>query len=150
MTSAISNDQIVALYESSNGTLSIDELCEAFDGKWKPAAIKIALLNGSSLYRQKVKDGEATFDSNDKDTAMSVLRQLMISADSDVVKFRAATLVFDEVTGKRKATTTAKNMNFSVTLINQQMIAAEKAIEIAKSKIVEIDPRHKHLKEISA
>lgn len=147
MSTNPSNDQIVSLYESSGGTLTLEELAEAFDVKVQ--TIKIALLNGSPLYKSKVKEGTEEFSNDDKEAAKSVLRSLMISADSDVVKFRAANLIFDETTGKRKALGTAKNMNFSVTLINQQMVAAEKAIEIGKNKTVEVDPRHQHLKEIS-
>ncbi len=144
----ISNDQVVSLYESLEGNISIEDLVEAFDGAYKPTAIKIALMNGSRTYRDKVKQNQEEFSEDDKEGAKQVLRNLMISADSDMVRLRAACRIYDEKKG-RKDIQTAKTMNFSLTLINQQFQEADKAIAAAKAKVIEINPEHKHLKEIA-
>jgi hypothetical protein len=147
MTSAVSNDQIVSIYESSEGKLTPEEIVEAFDNSIPLGAVKIALMNGSNLYRQKVKQNKERFTEEDEELAKTVARQLLIAADSDVVKARMVKLVFDERSGRNDKT--AKNLNVSVTLISQQYEMAEKAIQAAKEKAIEVDPKHKHLKEIN-
>jgi hypothetical protein len=146
--SADSNTQIVSLYESSDGKLSIEELHEAFDGEIRPAAIKIALLQGSKLYRQKQKEQDELFTKDDRDLAVSVFRQLAMGADADAVRLRAAQKIFDVSTG-RDVAQVAKSGTFNVTLISQHMMEAEDAIKRARGKVIEINPEHKHLQEMN-
>lgn len=146
MNSAVSNDQIVATYEQSDGVLSIEDMVEAFDGEINASIIKMALMNGSKLFRKRVKDAEEEIWSKDDDEmTKTVLRNLCIGADSDMVKLRAATRIRDERMGVINTKGMARTANISVTLM-QHFSEAEKAIEASKAKVIEINPQHEHLK----
>lgn len=139
--------QIVTLYEESGGTLSPEEISEALDNTIGAAAIKLALMHSSKLYRKQAKELDGLFTTEDKEMAMMTLRSLCMTADSDAVRFRAANKIFDVATGRDQGDL-AKSMTFNLSLINAHMQDAEEAIRRGKEKIIEIDPKHQHLKEL--
>ena len=143
----LSNDQVITLYEQSNGEMTPEMLVEAFDGTVSLTAIKMALMQGSRLYRQKINAEEELFTKDDQDLAIATMRQLCMGADSDAVRFRAAQKMFDVRTG-RDVGNIARGANFNMTMINQYVVQAEEAIKKAKEKVVEINPEHKHLMEM--
>lgn len=138
--------QVVSLYESG---MEIEEIYEAMEGQVAMVAIKMALVQGSSLYRERVKQKKEDYSEEDLDASHNVIRQLMYSADSDIVKLRAAIRIDDTKRG-RLDVKNIRNVNFSMTLINQELNMSERAIEMAKTKKVVVEDRHKHLKEIAA
>ncbi len=76
--------QIAALYESMDGAASVDELCEMFPHLAKEA-IEIALMQGSALYRNRVKSKKELFSETALDTAQQVLENLMVGAEQEQV-----------------------------------------------------------------
>lgn len=140
-----SNEQIVALYE---GGMSVEELCLAMPDLDR-TAIKIALESGSKVYREKQAKSGEVFSSDEYDIARQVLAGLMINSESDQVKYRSAKLILDERLGRRDQKG-IKHINFNINLVNQQIAEAKLAEKRALEKVIDVDPEHKHLKEIAA
>lgn len=148
MNSAVSNAQVVAVYEDAQGELSIDELFEIFEGEIPKGVIKLTLMNGSTLFRSKIKkDDSSVWTSEDEEMTRRLLLQLATNADSDIVKFRAITRIRDEAAGRLDVKGMIKTTNISVTLM-QQFAEAEDAIKAAKAKVITVNPEHKHLKQL--
>jgi hypothetical protein len=145
MTSAVSNDQIISLYEQG---MTLEDIHEACDGEIKMAALKLILMQGSKKYRLKLKKEEEDFTQDDKELAMQCFRTIVMNGDCDAVKFRAANKIYDVVTG-RDIPATMKGGNFNLTFISQNMLEAEEAIKIAKEKVIDVNPAHKHLMEMT-
>lgn len=149
MNSSASNQQVVALYESSLGEFSPEEIFEAMEGQVNLTAIKMALINGSPIYREKLKAEKEEFTKDEYDESGRVISMLMHSADSDVVRLRAAIRLRDEKKG-RLDVKGAKNYNFNLTQINQEFKMIEAAVEKARNKTIDVDEKHKYLQEAQA
>ena len=135
-------EQLVSLYE---GGMSVDELTAAFG--YETAAVKLALQKGSRVYRERVANDQEVFSKDEYDTARQVLTRLMVTSDSDQVKFRAAKLVMFEKLG-RNDQKGLRSVNLNINVLNQHIREVEAAEKRALEKQVTIDPRHEHLKAI--
>lgn len=142
-----SNLQVVSLYEQGMSPEEIQMACKEDSVPLELEAIKLALYNGSALYRSRVKAQEEDFTDDDYQLSGKILKNLMLSAESDYVKLRAIIRLRDEKKGRLEKK--GMNINFSMTLVNEKL-ASEKAIQAAREKVIDIDPKHKHLKEIAA
>lgn len=142
MSAVASEEQLAALYESG---MSVEELSQAFG--YEPTAIKVTLERTSKLFRERVADSSEVFSKDEYDTARQVLARLMVTSDSDQVKFRAAKLVMFEKLG-RNDQKGLRSVNLNINVLNQHIREVEEAEKRALTKTVEVDPRHAHLKAI--
>lgn len=146
MAAGVTDMAIAQLYDA--GDVTIEDLKQMFPDL-EVDAIKLSLVQNSILYRQRLKDKGEVFSESAHDRAQQVIEQMMESADCDAVRFRCAKLVLDEKKGLRDVKN-LKTINVNIQVINQQMKAAEEAERKAKMKVIDVDERHQHLKEIAA
>lgn len=141
-----STQQIVVLYEDIADPMSIEDICAATD--LDETSVRMALLQGSVKYNKELQNNQAEFPLADKEMAKMVMKQLMMSSESPQVRARMARFIYEESIG-RNDTRSLKGANINVTLFNQTLQDVEKAEKIAVGKVIDVDPRHKHLKEIA-
>lgn len=142
-----SNAQIVALYEDIAEPMSVADICKATD--LDEVTVKMALAQGSPKYNKELQNNAEEFNATDKDMAKMVLKQLMLTAETPNVRFRAARLIFDEAKG-RNDLKGVKNVNVNVTLIKQMMDEVKMAAEKAVNKTIDIPAQFEHMKQITA
>jgi hypothetical protein len=136
---------IATLYEEG---ATVEELKQLFPDL-ETDAIKLSLMQNSALYRKRVKDNAEVFSSDSFQTAQQVIESFMNSVDNPNLAFRAAKLILDQKLGLRDKKG-MKSLNVNIQTINQQIIQAAEIEKRAKERIVDIDPKHAHLKEIAA
>lgn len=124
------NLQIVNAYEELG--LSTEEIAAALD--YPLASVKMVLASESSKYRIASQRNDAdTFTDQDKEEAKLVMLSLMRSSDADAVRYRSARYVLDDKAGRLDVNKLA-GTNISISIINERLAEARKAIELAKEK----------------
>lgn len=125
----MTNQQIVSLYEGSG--LSLKELSEVFS--MEEETIKLALVQGSSKYREELKKDPTLFNDGDLQSAVMTMTQLL-TAEEEGVKFRAAKFIINEKMGRHNIKN-VQQLNINVNLFNDKMKKAKLAADRAKGVI---------------
>jgi hypothetical protein len=136
---------IATLYEEG---ATVEELKQLFPDL-ELDAIKMSLMQNSALYRKRIKDNNEVFSNDTFQRALQVIESQLESIDNQNLAHRAAKLVIYQRMGllDKKG---MKSLNVNIQTINQQIIQAAEIEKRAKERIVDIDPKHAHLKEIAA
>lgn len=137
----MTNNQIVALFENSQ--LGVGELAEVFG--MEEESIRVALVQGSSKYREQLKKDPSTFSEGDYEAARMTMVQLL-TAEEAGVKFRAAKFVINEKKG-RHDTKNIQQLNINVNLFNEKYKKAKEAAARATGTAIDIESETKLLNE---
>ncbi|HEX9232444.1 MAG TPA: hypothetical protein VF849_00055 [Blattabacteriaceae bacterium] len=141
MNKEMLNAQITELYEQSD--MEPIQIAEALG--LEEESVKMVLISSSSKFRKDSKKNPSLF--TDDEFAMAKARMSsLVWSEKDNVSYKAAKFILYENLG-RNNTQSLKMLNINVNLINDQMLAAKKAIEQGKNKIIDIPTEVKHLSE---
>ena len=135
------NAQITELYEQSD--MEPIQIAEALG--LDETSVKTVLISSSSKFRKNAKNDKSLFSDDDFNLAKQRMAQL-IWAENEGVALRASKFIINENLGRHNIQT-MKLLNVNVSLINNQMSAAKKAIENGKSKVIDIPSEVSHLAE---
>jgi len=135
------NAQIVELYENSD--MEPIAIAEALN--LEEESVKTILISSSSKFRKAYKENKNLFTDDEFILAKQRIAQLIWS-DRDNVAFRAAKFIVNENLG-RNSVKNIQNLNINVSLINDQMRMAKKAIQEGKDKVIEVPSEISHLAE---
>ena len=125
--------QITSLYEQG---VSVEDISSELDLEIE--AVKTALAQHSSKYRQNLKQNEEVFSDQDFELARDALKSCLYS-EEDSTRFRAARFIINERKGRNDLVKNLQQIgSMNILIINRQMLKAKQALEKSKSEIIDI------------
>lgn len=135
----ISPKQIIKLYEDADG-LTPEEICLACPGL-EIEAVKSALLNGSRIYRERLKAKKEFITEDEHDLIKQGLMALAFSAENEHVKFRTLKYLHEEKTGRNDVRAlTGVNINMNSLNVQLEEIKRLREESLKPKQIIDVEP----------